>query len=427
MKFASLTMFSAAVARRAAFVLTLAAATAQFAAADEFWITDRANDRVIALDAGSGRFLRVIANTGMSQPTSLTEGPGGQIFVTNGSLGDPLDPVPPVVVVDPNGALGSNVTEFDVGNATSAGAPLLPGGILYDSATSSILVSELAQFDGSRVFRFSLQGGNPIQTIGEGSPSTGRTGLAIENGQLYVSEFGQFLPELNNAPLGSVTRDSAGALLPFARGFTSQQVPVLLGAGGLDFDAQGSIYVASLIGQGIVKYPVSEGVAGDGSPYGQPLAYPSGILVTEQGGRESLLATSLGNSNPQDPIYMGFLFPGGIVRYDLATGNQVSFLVGDFNGDQVVNDADFAVSFVASFGSTAGSDANGDGRSGGDDFLAWQRNRGNQGVTGSFQPTAIIRHVAAAPLAAVPEPATISLALLASAFARSVRLRRVSA
>jgi len=396
----------------------LAMVVAGVTTADEFWVSDRVNNRVIALDAANGSFLRVIAETGLSQPTSLTEGPGGLIYVANGSLGDPEAPVSPVVVVDPNGLPGSNVASFDLGSASTEEAPLFPGGILYDPTTNSLLVSEFGQFNGNRVLRFAMSGGDPVETLGVGSSDSGRTAMEIHNGQLYVSAFGEFFAPphpLAGLPVGSVLRHDGGGLSTYAAGVGQSQT-VLLGANGLDFMGDGSaLYVASTVGQGIVRYAITEGAAGSPQAFGEPIAYPSGVLVTDQGGRESLIVTSLGNDNPQDPIYQGFLFPGGIVRYDLATGNKVSFLVGDFNGDLTVDVGDLDAWRAAAADSGA-ADFNGDGNSNGEDFLAWQKNYGNQGVLGAFQPTAIIRHTPAlAAGAVVPEPATIVSALSAMA------------
>ncbi len=411
--------------RIAPLAIAFACSTISLATADEFWLTDRANNRVIAMDAENGKYLRTIADTMLAQPTSLTEATDGFIYVTNGSLGPEEAPVPRVVKINPTTGV---TTAFDVGNASTEEAPLLGGGILF--ADNSLYVSEFGQFDGNRVFRFNLSGGDPVQTIGAASSNTGRTGLTLQNGELYVSAFGDFtLPgPLAGLPVGAVLKhDGAGGLTTFANGVGLSQT-VLLGANGLDFKGDGSaLYVASLVGQGLVKYTITGGVAGSPEAYGQSIAYPSGMLVTDQANRESLIATGLGNDNPQDPIYMGFLFPGGIVRYDLATGNKVSFLVGDFNGDLTVNDADLTA-WSGAFGATSAGDSQGEGNSYGDDFLAWQHNQGNQGVLDSnFQPTAIIRHVTAGFGTSVPEPATVGAALLSTLVAVTWRRRRTHA
>ncbi|BBO36251.1 PEP-CTERM sorting domain-containing protein [Lacipirellula parvula] len=83
-------------------------------------------------------------------------------------------------------------------------------------------------------------------------------------------------------------------------------------------------------------------------------------------------------------------------------------LMGDFNGDTLVDSADLAI-WRAAFGQTAAGDANGDGVTDGVDMMIWQR---NSGLTG------------AAPAAhAVPEPAAAMLTLGAAA-GLAVRRRR---
>lgn len=85
---------------------------------------------------------------------------------------------------------------------------------------------------------------------------------------------------------------------------------------------------------------------------------------------------------------------------------------GDFNADSTIDDVDFGT-WAAGLGMTEGAthwhgDANGDGMVDGFDFLAWQQNMG------------------APAIAAIPEPATLGLSMLAAVLAALQRGRRCS-
>lgn len=87
---------------------------------------------------------------------------------------------------------------------------------------------------------------------------------------------------------------------------------------------------------------------------------------------------------------------------------------GDFNGDSAVNGLDLAI-WRNNFGAvgaptTTQGNADGDGDVDGRDFLIWQRNVGASAV---------------AAVAAVPEPATALLAMLAGVTLAVLRQRRV--
>ncbi|HEX6963630.1 MAG TPA: NHL repeat-containing protein [Lacipirellula sp.] len=352
------------------------------ASANELLVSDRATNRILAFDPASGALLRVVSESPLlDEPTGITIGPGGFIYVSNSQTN--------VLKIDPQ---TGEATEF-------VGGLIGPGGIAYDPQTDSLFVSEIGQFDGSRVFQYDAAGAL-LQTIGAGSSMTGRTGIAIENGELYVSNF-------NVQGVGSVLKhDGAGGLVEFASGIGAGMTPILFGPNGLAFDSDGDLHVAGLFGQNIVKYPVTGGVAGAGAQLGMNVPYPSGLLVLEEDDAESLLISSLGNNNPSDPIYGSFLFPGAIFKYDVETGAATNFLVGDFDRDAAVEEADLAV-WGTAFGTAASGDADGDGDSDGADFLAWQRSIGNQGVIGAFQPTGLALYSPPTPSAAsVPEPVT---------------------
>jgi hypothetical protein len=367
------------------------------AGGDELLVSDRAANRILAFDPESGALVRVVSTSALlDEPTGITVGPGGFIYVSNSQTN--------ILKIDPQ-----------TGEATEFASGLIgPGGIAYDATTNSIFVSEIGQFDGNRVFQYDATGAL-LQTIGAGSSMTGRTGVAIHNGELYVSNF-------NVQGVGSVLKhDGAGGLVEFASGIGAGGTPMLFGPNGLAFDGDGQLHVAGLFGQNILKYPVTGGVAGTGAPLGMNVPYPSGLLVLEDDGRESLLITSLGNNNPNDQIYGSFLFPGAIFKYDVETGAATNFLVGDFDRDMMVDGDDLGV-WRTAFGGAASGDADGDGDSDGTDFLAWQRSLGNQGVSGAFQPTGITLYSPEPAAASVPEPATgVSCAIL---LATSILARR---
>jgi hypothetical protein len=91
-------------------------------------------------------------------------------------------------------------------------------------------------------------------------------------------------------------------------------------------------------------------------------------------------------------------------------------LPGDFDNNNIVNADDLTVWRTAVANITAAGDTNGDGRSNGQDFLIWQRNLG-----ATYTP-------AVAATAAVPEPASIVAAAVASiALAGFRRQRRIVA
>jgi T5SS/PEP-CTERM-associated repeat protein len=129
----------------------------------------------------------------------------------------------------------------------------------------------------------------------------------------------------------------------------------------------------------------------------------------------SLLGPSFNNVVPiaqriGETIRVTFLNPGG--------GGAIP---PDFNGDGVVNGADFAI-WKANYGITAGAsvlqgDADGDGDVDGADFLKWQRNFGHAAPwngagsgTGGFEP--------------VPEPTSLALLLFGGAMAIAFGRRR---
>ena len=188
------------------------------------------------------------------------------------------------------------------------------------------------------------------------------------------------------------------------------------------FDDHGNLFVASLIGQSLIKFNVSGGAVVAGFPFGVPLPYPSGVLIGEDG---NILVSGLGNDNPADPFYGPTTFPGSITRFNATKFGSAPFLVGDVNRDTVVDGADLAAwqaTYGTPYNQMANADLDGDFDTDGRDFLLWQRGFGNSGVTGPFQPTAMARYVPAIATVSVPEPTAmvlLSIAIVAAGCRRS--------
>lgn len=386
--------------------------------AAELFVADRATNRILSFDEATGAFLRVVTNEGLDEPSSLTFGPGGFLYVTNLQSGFPGSAAS-VVRVDPvTGVTTSFITDV-----------LGAGGVAYHEASDTLFVSEFGNFDGDEVFRYDATGmngtGNLLQTLGTGSAATGRAGMTFDSvGNLYVSEvnFTQMSASPSSvlkfdAPTGDPLDNFATTSTTFASGASvALSFPSLAsGFNGLAFDNQGNLFVASIVGQSLVKFTVESGVVVSGDDFGAPLPYPSGVLMGEDG---NILVSSLGNDNPADPIFQSFVFPGAITRFNPVSSGAAPFLIGDLNSDTVVDGNDLAVwqakygmPFDPTFPSIVATngDLDGDFDTDGRDFLLWQRGFGNTGVAGPFQPTAMARYVPILEVVSVPEPGTLAM------------------
>ncbi|WP_146449282.1 hypothetical protein [Bythopirellula polymerisocia] len=387
------------------YCLTLFAVASSAIQAAELFIADQTANRILSFDEVTGEFIRVVTASGLDVPTGLTFGPGGFLYATNLVSGFPGSAAS-VVKIDP---VTGTTTPFitDVGGA---------GGITYHSASDTLFVSEIGQFNGDEVFRYDA-GGSLLQTLGTNSAGTGRAGMTFDSaGNLYVSEFnftgfGSVLKY--DAPVGSPSNDFGTTATPFASGASVTLNFPAFGFNGLAFDDAGDLYVASLIGQAVIKYTVSGGVViGEGAQFGASVPYPSGFLVETNG---NLLTTSLGNNNPMDPFYGDTLLPGKVLRIDTSLGTSVDLLTSeepaDLDGDGSVDGSDL-VDWQDAYSVDAMGDIDGDEDSDGNDFLAWQRAYENQVI---LQPTAIVRYDPLANTLAVPEPASLCLILLGAA------------
>lgn len=377
--------------------------------AAELLVTDRASNRLLAFDDSTGEFLRVVTDTGLDSPSGITLGPGGLIYVSN-SAGGPLEGMAPSVVsVDPVTGETLPFTSQVFG----------PGGVGYHEASNTLFVSEFGNFDGDEVFRFD-SGGSLMQTLGTGGVPTGRAGIAFDSeGNLYVSEsnFSGFTPGSvlkYDAPVGDPTDPFGTSSATFASGAdVTLQIPAPAGGfNGLAFDATGNLFVASLLGQAIIKFNVTEGAVTSGAPFGAPLPYPAGVGFAANG---DVLATSLGNNNPMDPFYGGNLFPGSVNVFNQFYTGASPLLKGDVDRDGTVAEGDLA-GWQQSYGAGFDGDLDGDFDTDGNDFFLWQQNLGHVGLSGDFQPTAVLRYepLVVGEARAIPEPSSLALGLLLS-------------
>jgi DNA-binding beta-propeller fold protein YncE len=380
--------------------------------AAEVFVADQTSDSILSFDETTGKFLRVVTATGLDDPTGLTFGPGGYLYVSNLQSSSAAS----VVKVDPiTGETTPFITEVDG-----------PGGIAYHQASNTLFVSQFAASpqgfsDGSEVFRYDGEA-NLLQTLGTGSAATGRSGMTFDDaGNLYVSEanfFGAASTVLKyEAPIGDPFDDYATTATTFASGAEVDiafPAPVS-GFNGLAFDDNGNLFVASLVGQALVKFFVAEGEVVEGIPFGAPIAYPSGVMIGEDG---NILVSNMGNDNPTDPIYGSTVFPGSISRFNADKFGAAPFLLGDANRDTMVDHADLAAwqgTYATAYDPMANADLDGDFDTDGRDFLLWQRGFGNAGYAGGFRPAGMVRYEPAIAIFSVPEPGSVCLALLALA------------
>jgi sugar lactone lactonase YvrE len=396
--------------------LTIASLVSPAAGGAELLVADQAGNRIIALDEATGQFLRVVTETGLDLPSSLTFGPGGYLYATNfGAYAGPGSKASVVRIDVTTGVTTDFITDV-------AG----PGAVAYDPVNSpdSLFVSKLANFTqtgadftGNEVYQYDAASeGSPTltRTIGSGSPATGRSGIAFDAaGNLYVTEFGffgvgsilKYDAQNDFAPLGAYA-NGAGAVI---EGPPGAFIPSTAGGlNGLVFSGD-DLFAAALTGTAVIKFTPDGDEIFAVQATGKPIAYPSGLALAGDG---SILVTSLGNNNASDPFYPGQLFPGTVLRYHPETDAVTPLLSGDANRDNIVDGDDLAV-MMAAFGVDAGGDFDGDRDTDGDDFLIWQRSFGNQSAgAASFLPTGVVRYEPPAAVAAVPEPATIALAAL---------------
>jgi hypothetical protein len=268
----------------------------------------------------------------------MTIGFGGDLFVASQGTGKVLRY--DINTGAPKGILPGSPVFADLGIASG------PAGLLFDSASNRLFVSELGNADSTTVAMLNSSGAN-IGNISSG-PAAGRAGLALDSaGNLYVSSFntGGFAP--NGGETGAVLKYSGANFSntqtliagngTYNDNFFNGVIPITVaGMNGLALQGTGPLYAASLFGQEVLNLNPSTGavqnvIGTQFLPNGNqlpPTAYPSGLLLDGSG---NLLVTTLGNNNPNDPIYGTFTFPGSVQKFNATTGAFLGVLVA--NGD----------------------------------------------------------------------------------------------
>jgi hypothetical protein len=237
--------------------------------------------------------------------------------------------------------------------------------------------------------------------------------VAGPDGTVYVSSFGE-LPFFSGAVLKYNFDANTNA---FSYGDVFAQAQTLAGSNGLIFDANNDLLAASLFGQSAVKFDLEDGAVVSSAMFGQA-AYPSGLVIGIDG---QVLMTSLGNDNPNDPIYGPAVFPGAVFKFDAATGALVGggpFLTngeqfqptsillrglsGDFDGSGLLSaiDIDWLSAQVRAGGNLAAFDLNGDTQVNDLDRTVWveQLKRtylGDANLDGQFNSSDLVEVLAA--------------------------------
>lgn len=288
--------------------------------AAELLVADRATNRVLVYNPTTGAFDHVLVDqdpSNLFSPAALAIGFGGDLFVASQATGK---------VLRYNSATGAP-------NGNAPGDPTFlsllngPSGLWYDAAAGHLFVSLLGNADSTIVNVYDSTGSS-VGSISAG-PAGGRTGVVLDSsGNLFVNSFNTD----GFAPNGGET----GAVLKFSGpNFNTMQtliagngtyndnffggIPVnVAGMAGLAIQGD-SLFAASLFGQEVLKLDADTGgvqaVLGthfQPTPPGPPTAYPSGLLIDGDG---NLLVTTLGNNNPNDPIYGQFTFPGSVQKF----------------------------------------------------------------------------------------------------------------
>ena len=317
------------------------AMSALSAQAAELLVSDRATSRVLAFNPTTGAFSRVLVGqdpTNLFSPAAMAIGFGGDLFVASQGTGKVLRY--DINTGAPKGITPGSPVFADLGITTG------PAGLLFDSVNSRLFVSELGNADSTTVVSLNSSGAN-IGSITAG-PAAGRAGLALDTaGNLYVSSFntGGFAP--NGGETGAVLKFSGAnfsnmqSLIAgngtYNDNFFNGVIPITVaGMNGLALQGTGPLYAASLFGQEVLNINASTGavqnvIGTQFLPNGNqlsPTAYPSGVLLDGSG---NLLVTTLGNNNPNDPIYGTFTFPGSVQKFNASTGAFLGVLVA--NGD----------------------------------------------------------------------------------------------
>ena len=340
-------------------ILCVACPAPTVCGASEYLVSDRATNQILRYAAADGTWLgplvddNLATNGGLSAPSAMTIGFDGDLFVTSINLS----------------TWDGEVLRYDTADGSFQGVFATgihgPAGLLYHVPSESLLVGELGMGlgDSNVIARFDAAGTRlPDIVFG---PVSGRTGMVLgADGRLFVSSFAEEPFFLGSVLEYQYTPDTDD----FSYVGVFAAATELSGANGITFDAQGDMYVTSLLGQGVMKFDIDAGGV-IGSTVAANVAYPAGLLVTRD---DHLLVTSLGNNNPDDLIYPD-LFPGAVFMFDPVDGSMIGdgpFMTGgedfqptallyrpepgDYDGDGVLTAADIdALTLAVNRGDTS--------------------------------------------------------------------------
>lgn len=307
---------------RACLVFALLVPTSSACA--QLLVSDRATNQITKYDPVTGDFLGVLVegdpsqNGGLFFPSAMIVGPNDELLVAS-QVGSVLR-----YDLESGDFLGSYAEQLNV-----------PSGLAYNAADDQLFVSTLGNFDSELVLQYTASTGELDSAIGEGTGATGRAGMVFgPDGNLYVSSFAD--PEFF---LGAVLQIDGETLEPkglFAGLFPAgPEDPFLAGASGLAFHdaAEEGTYnldVVGLFSNNVARFGVAATEAGlmvqsAGVLIDSGLDFPSAIQSLGDG---TMLVTNLGNDNPDT----GELRPGSIGRFDVATGEFLgTFAAGGEN------------------------------------------------------------------------------------------------
>ena len=374
------------------FLLLFLSTTAQA----QLLVSDRVSNQITVHDPDTGEFQRVLVpgdpdmNGGMIAPSAMIEGPGGELLVASQFTGSVLR-----YNIDTGEFLGVFADQINV-----------PSGLFYDQPTNRVFVSTFGNFDAELVMTFDGTTREAGTVIGEGTGTTGRSGVAIgPDGNLYVTSFADPMFFFGSVLQFDGTTFAANGpfagLVPMA-----QDDPFLAGASAIEFNTGANddlrLDVVGLFSNNVARFGLAETDDGlqltsAGVLIAEGLDFPNGLLHLNDG---SMLVTNLGNDNPDT----GDLRSGSVARFNAETGEFIDTFIPagsgnisqptallmlsnplDCNGDGVVDQQDVDCGCAAGLDDILAEldllagDFNTDGNVDVDDFLTLSRNFNQEG------------------------------------------------